>query len=197
MYDLSRQSTAEHLQAYWLPQISRKNPKVPIIIVGNKLDLKDSEEFTEFSQENSIKKIIKPMIRDFKQVEMGLECSVKQYKNIPYVIYCANRAVLFPLSPLYDFNQKTLTIEMQKALARIFRMSDKDNDNLLSDFELKAFHNQVFKNELNSNDIRGIKEIIKDDLRNNSNDYTITLEGFWSMHKRIIERMKLELCWVL
>jgi len=39
-------------------------------------------------------------------VEVGLECSALKSSNISEVIYCAQRVVLFPLAPLYDFTEK-------------------------------------------------------------------------------------------
>jgi len=40
---------------------------------------------------------------------------------------------------LHDSLTKTLKIEFERALLRIFRMSDKDGDGMLSDEELKDF----------------------------------------------------------
>lgn len=39
-------------------------------------------------------------------MEVGLECSALKSSNISEVIYCAQRVVLFPLAPLYDFTEK-------------------------------------------------------------------------------------------
>ena len=39
-------------------------------------------------------------------MEVGLECSALKSSNISEVIYCAQRVVLFPLAPLFDFNEK-------------------------------------------------------------------------------------------
>jgi Ras family protein T1 len=59
---------------------------------------------------------------------------------------------------------KSLTPEFQRALTRIFRICDKDCDNLLKDTELTEFQLEVFKGELTSNDIKGIKEVVKDEV---------------------------------
>ncbi len=42
-------------------------------------------------------------------MEMGLESSALRLKNIEEAIHCAQRSVLFPLAPLYDLTQKTIT----------------------------------------------------------------------------------------
>ncbi|KRX09002.1 hypothetical protein PPERSA_01889 [Pseudocohnilembus persalinus] len=97
----------------------------------------------------------------FSQVEMGLECSAVEQNNVRDIIYCAQRAVLFPLAPLYDMNKKQLKPEFEKALTRIFRICDKDLDGVWNDQELVDFQSDVFKGELTSEDIRSIKEIIR------------------------------------
>ncbi len=57
---------------------------------------------------------------------MGLEVSALFTPNIKDVIFCAQRAVLFPLAPLYDLTKKVLTPKYTRALTRIFRIIDKD-----------------------------------------------------------------------
>ena len=75
---------------------------------------------------------------EFKQVEMGIECSAKGYIGLMDIIGCAQKAVLFPLSPIHDTSNKVLKPKFEKALLRIFRMLDEDNDGLLNDEELIA-----------------------------------------------------------
>lgn len=70
--------------------------KIPIILVGNKVDLRSSHS------DNNLESMLNPFFMDFKQVEMGIECSAKGYMNLIDIIYCAQRAVLFPISPLFD-----------------------------------------------------------------------------------------------
>lgn len=75
---------------------------------------------------------------------------------------------------------KNLTPEFRRALTRIFRICDKDGDNLLKDNELIEIQSDVFKGELTQGDIKGIKDVIKDDvtsiLRDLSGKYLI-LDG--------------------
>ncbi len=70
---------------------------------------------------------------------MGIECSAKSYVNLIDVIYSAQRAVLFPISPLFDSLDKLLKPEYERALLRIFRICDKNNDGFLDDNELSEF----------------------------------------------------------
>jgi len=60
----------------------------------------------------------------------------------------AQRAVLFPISPLFDSLEKKLKPDFERALLRIFRICDKNNDMFLDDNELCEFQAEVFKAEL-------------------------------------------------
>src|SRR6267378_572487 len=42
MYDVTRSETAESLQDYWIPHLVAVTNSIPLVVVGNKLDLADS-----------------------------------------------------------------------------------------------------------------------------------------------------------
>ena len=42
VYDVTRQETAESLQEYWIPHLLEVTETMPIVVVGNKVDLADS-----------------------------------------------------------------------------------------------------------------------------------------------------------
>lgn len=117
-----------------MPLISKISSRVPIIIVGNKLDRKEDPHASRLGNTYAtIKEVLKPIIRKYKQVEMGLECSSLGNKGVISVLTCAQRAVLYPLGPLYDLTTKDITPAFRRALTRIFRVLDKDGDGYLSD----------------------------------------------------------------
>lgn len=62
---------------------------------------------------------------EFKQVEMGIECSAKGYIGLIDILACAQKAVLFPIAPLHDSLSKSLKPCFERALLRIFRILDK------------------------------------------------------------------------
>lgn len=99
------------MKKYWLPKIHALNPKLPVIVIANKRDLFDDVQMNQQNQleQNKIRKVIVPLIKEFNQVEMGLECSALYQSNVKDIIYCAQRAVLFPITPLYVFSTKSLT----------------------------------------------------------------------------------------
>lgn len=118
------------LTKYWMPLISKVRDTVPIIVVGNKMDKKEGGAMPYTA---TIKEVLKPIIRKYRQVEMGLECSAMLSKGVGSVLSCAQRAVLYPLTPLYDLPSKDLTPPFKRILVRIFRLLDRDGDGLLSD----------------------------------------------------------------
>ena len=81
---------------------------------------------------------------EFRQAEMGIECSAKKYLGLSDLIRCAQDAILYPIAPLHDSMTKTLKPDFEKALQRIFRILDTDNDGYLNDEELTSFQRNVF-----------------------------------------------------
>ena len=89
--------------------------------------------------------------------------------------------MLYPIAPLRDSLSKTLKPGFEKALKRIFRILDKDNDGYLSDEELTDFQADVFGDRLTKIHITAFKEV----LLNECDDYDeaqatkgITFEAF-------------------
>uniref|UniRef100_A0A8C4N0M7 Ras homolog family member T2 n=1 Tax=Eptatretus burgeri TaxID=7764 RepID=A0A8C4N0M7_EPTBU len=71
-------------------------PLVPIILVANKSDVLD----------HSSMDIILPLMNQFSNIEVCIECSAKTMKNISEVFHYAQKAVLHPTSPLFTFKDK-------------------------------------------------------------------------------------------
>lgn len=102
---------------------------------------------------------------EFPQVEMGINCSCKQYLNIVDSIYSAQRAILFPMFPLFDSKIGDLKKEYIRALERIFRIYDTDFNNFITDIELEKFQSQVFQKSLSSREISSLKEILINEVK--------------------------------
>jgi GTPase SAR1 family protein len=66
-----------------MPRISKVNDKVPVIYVGNKIDLRTS------AAHNELENLLNIHFEQFKQVQMGIECSAKKYLNLAEVITSA------------------------------------------------------------------------------------------------------------
>ncbi|CDW77076.1 mitochondrial rho 1 [Stylonychia lemnae] len=193
VYDVNNLECMKRLRSYWMPRIIKINDKIPIIFVGNKMDLRSSHV-----DNNDLESTLSPYFMEFKQVEMGLECSAKGYMNLIDVIYCAQRAVQFPISPLFDSISKQLKPEFEKALLRIFRICDADQDGFLNDNELQEFQNQVFKAELQKKHITALKEVLIlecEDYDETSSLKGVNIEAFKALQKVLIQKLKQQTCW--
>jgi Ras family protein T1 len=108
-----------------------------------------------------VREVLKGLVKVYKQVQMGMECSAYYDKKVKQVLNSAQRAVLYPLGPLYDLSTKQITQKFRKALLRIFRILDQDMIGVLSDADLTGLQERVFQTELSNEDIRAIKNIIQ------------------------------------
>jgi mitochondrial Rho GTPase 1 len=141
VYDCSSEESIARLGEHWLPIIhalTKEKPHLtPVVIVGNKSDRVHLPVDQEMDH-SSVKDVLKGLTYKYKQVQMGIECSALYNKNIKKVLNSAQRAVLYPLGPLYDLTNKKITPKFRKALLRIFRILDIDLSGRLSDRDLSG-----------------------------------------------------------
>ncbi|XP_017366391.1 mitochondrial Rho GTPase 2 isoform X4 [Cebus imitator] len=136
VYDVSEEATIEKIRTKWIPLVNggtTRGPRVPIILVGNKSDLRSGSSM----------EAVLPIMSQFPEIETCVECSAKNLRNISELFYYAQKAVLHPTAPLYDPEAKQLRPACTQALTRIFRLSDQDLDQALSDEELNAFQAEI------------------------------------------------------
>ena len=194
VYDVNNFDIIKRLRLYWLPRIAKINDKVPVIMCGNKMDLRSA------TAEGELESLLTPNFMQFKQVEMGIECSAKGYIRLIDIIACAQKAVLFPIAPLHDSLTKELKPEFKKALMRIFRILDIDNDGFLNDEELTKFQKDVFDKKLQRNHITAFKEVLV--LECDEYDETqavkgVNFEAFCAFQRILIRKLKMEICWTV
>ncbi|KAK7929946.1 hypothetical protein WMY93_006341 [Mugilogobius chulae] len=165
---LSNKKSIEKVTSHWIPLITEntdKDSRVPLILVGNKSDL----------VEHSSMETILPIMNKYSEIETCVECSAKNVKNISELFYYAQKAVLHPTGPLYCPEKKCMRSMCVKALTRIFKVSDLDNDGILNDNELNFFQN------------------LSDGVRDNG----LTLKGFLFLHTLFIQRGRHETTWTV
>ncbi|KAJ6397571.1 hypothetical protein OIU77_018561 [Salix suchowensis] len=132
-YACDRPETLDRLSTFWLPELRQIEVKVPVIVVGCKLDLRDE------NQQVSLEQVMSPIMQQFREIETCIECSAFKHIQIPEVFYYAQKAVLHPTGPLFDQESQTLKPRCVRALKRIFILCDLDRDGALSDAELNEF----------------------------------------------------------
>ena len=139
VYAADRPDTLARVGSHWLPRLRELTPDLPVVVVGNKLDLRSGDAQ---AIESELRNAALPLMGIFRQVETLMECSAKRSINISELMVLATKAVLHPTAPLYDTSVHELKPACVRALTRIFSLCDETHDGALDDKELNKF--QVF-----------------------------------------------------
>ena len=131
-----------------------------------------------------------------QQIELGIECSVKDNISVKEAIVSAQNIVLYPLKVLMNKESKMLQPNFLKAITRIFRIMDSDSDGWLSDKNLVDLQHRVFNMDMSPNELKAMKEIISDELNDNSTRYGISLAAFQIIFRKLLDMIKIKNCWV-
>lgn len=170
---------------HWIPTIRFYHPK-PIILIANKLDL--LEDDGPIDQITSI-------IQEFVDVEAYIEVSARTQKNVVEMFSIAQKAVIYPLAPLFDAQKRVLSMKCQKALINIFKQCDIDGDDLLSDHELNLFQEDVFGIPLQKDALDDLKSIIKQSTMDGIRKDSMTQTGFLFLHTLSIDKGRHDFTW--
>ncbi|PKA50458.1 Rac-like GTP-binding protein ARAC3 [Apostasia shenzhenica] len=189
-YACDKPATLDRLSSYWLPELRRLEVKVPVIVVGCKLDLRDEQQL-------SLEQVMSPIMQQFREIETCIECSALRQIQVPEVFYYAQKAVLHPTAPLFDQETQSLKPRCVRALKRIFILCDHDRDGALSDSELNDFQVRCFNAPLQPSEIVGVKKVVQDKMPEGVNEHGLTLTGFLFLHALFIEKGRLETTWTV
>uniref|UniRef100_W5KQD2 Mitochondrial Rho GTPase n=1 Tax=Astyanax mexicanus TaxID=7994 RepID=W5KQD2_ASTMX len=167
--------------SHWIPLINErtdKDSRVPLILVGNKSDL----------VEHSSMETILPIMNKYTEIETCVECSAKNLKNISEMFYYAQKAVLHPTGPLYCPDEKEMKAACVRALTRIFKVSDLDNDGILNDNELNFFQRTCFNTPLPPQALEDVKNVVRKNTTDGVCEDGLTLKGVgmttWAVLRR-------------
>uniref|UniRef100_A0A4W5K0Z2 Mitochondrial Rho GTPase n=1 Tax=Hucho hucho TaxID=62062 RepID=A0A4W5K0Z2_9TELE len=178
------------IRTKWIPLVN-----VPIILVGNKSDLRSGSSM----------ETILPIMNQFSEIESCVECSAKNLKNISEMFYYAQKAVVHPTDPLYDPEDKQLKPMCVRALSHIFSISDQDHDHVLSDSELNFLTECVcavppkscFGNPLAPQALEDVKTVVWKNTSDGVQDNGLTLNGFLFLNTLFIQRGRHETTWTI
>ncbi|XP_014850101.1 PREDICTED: mitochondrial Rho GTPase 1-like isoform X2 [Poecilia mexicana] len=90
VYSVNNKKSIEKVTSHWIPLINShtdKESRVPLILVGNKLDL----------VEHSSMETIRPIMNRYQDIKICIECSAKNLENISEVFSCAQKAAVHPM----------------------------------------------------------------------------------------------------
>jgi len=191
LYSAAEETTFRRVQDFWLPEIL-KIFRGPIIVVGNKNDLVPKPD----DRAESLRAKVEPLLK-VRQIDACMECSAKLNINVSDVFNLAQQSVVYPISPLFDTQMHELTDKFKGALKRVFRIFDRDRDDLLSDQELINFQESCFGARLQPTDIEDVKSMLEAEGPRRVTTGGITFDGFLSIHKRFIQRNRAETSWLV
>lgn len=164
--------------------------KRPIVLVANKLDTENDQIVITSDP------FIAKLISSNHQIETCIQCSAKTLKNVPEVFYYAQKSVLYPLAPVYDIETQKLTSQCVKALTRVFKLCDHDNDGVLNDYELNEFQLKCFGLHLNFSSLQEVKALLNSSPEHLCNN-EITLSGFLYLHLLFVKKGRQETTWTV
>ena len=58
--------------------------------------------------------VVLPIMNDYSEIETCVECSAKNLKNISEMFYFAQKAVLHPSAPLWNYHEKDVRTDTSK-----------------------------------------------------------------------------------
>uniref|UniRef100_A0A1A8H6D0 Mitochondrial Rho GTPase n=1 Tax=Nothobranchius korthausae TaxID=1143690 RepID=A0A1A8H6D0_9TELE len=190
VYAVNSKTSIEKVTSHWIPLITEntdKDSRVPLILVGNKSDL----------VEHSSMETILPIMNQHSEIETCVECSARNLKNISELFYYAQKAVLHPTGPLYCPEKKDMKPLCVKALTRIFKVSDLDNDGILNDNELNFFQRICFNTPLEPHALEDVKNVVRKNMMDGVLNSGLTLKGFLFLHTLFIQRGRHETTWTV
>lgn len=192
VYDVNDTSSVDRIRKYWMPNVQKEIVGSdalygkPIILVGNKSDSEES---------NSKLNEVITLMNEFPEIETCVESSAKTMKNVSDIFYYAQRAVIYPSQPIYSAENRDITQNCRKALVRIFKLNDNDNDGLLNQYELNQFQLFCFGVPLAENSYNEIINRVAENDPKGVLKNSLTLDGFIALQMLFIQRGRYEIVW--
>ncbi|KAI9003165.1 P-loop containing nucleoside triphosphate hydrolase protein [Gaertneriomyces semiglobifer] len=192
VYSVNKPDSFSRVGEYWLPYIRKQGRNIPVVLVGNKIDVRGKDVTNDALEEQ-----IMPIMNEYKEVETCVECSAKTPLNVSEVFYFAQKAVLHPTAPLYDSREHTLKPACIEALRRIFKLCDLDKDGILDDEEVNEFQNKCFGAPLQRQELESVKEVVRENEPDGVVRGGLTEIGFLFLNTLFIQRGRLETTWAV
>ena len=190
VYSVDDEDSLDSVTEHWLPLLRvslGEDHKKPVILVGNKVDMIDY----------STMESVMPIMNDYEEIETCVECSARNLKNISEMFYFAQKAVLHPSAPLWNYQDKDLTEGCKKALGLIFKICDMDNDGVMSDTELARFQRKCFNMDLEVGTLDSLKAVVIKNCPEGIQNGGLSLKGFIALNSLFIQRGRHETTWTI
>ncbi|KAE9611490.1 hypothetical protein Lal_00011837 [Lupinus albus] len=183
--------TFDRLGTYWLIELQRLEVKAPVVVVGCKMDLRDENQVV------SLESLTSYLMQQFTEIVTCVECSAATLYQVPEVFYFAQKAVLHPVGPLFDYERHTFTDRCLRALRRIFVLCDHDMDGALNDEELNEFQVKCFNEGLQPTEVAKVKTLVDQNVPEGINSLGLTFPGFIYVHNIFLKKGRTETFWAV
>lgn len=195
---------------HWLQRVRllREGNSPPVILVGTHSDTRASSIPSEDASEDEMVRFyesienlnyqeqMQPIFSEYPEVEGGYEVSCTLLINLQAALVNAHKAVMFPMAPIYDAENKRLTPLFLDRLKRIFTLCDADGDGALCDKEIMYFNHRTFGLELPDKDLQHVKKVAQYSNPNyiDANGF-VKFEGFCFWITVFAEKQEEEVPW--
>ncbi|KAG6609750.1 putative mitochondrial Rho GTPase [Phytophthora cinnamomi] len=158
VYDLTRPETFQRLRR-WLDFIA-KNKEIPVVLVANKVDINAVTPTTDGPYASQVRHLV----NTYPFVVSEVECSAKNFTQVAQAFFLAQKAVLYPVAPLYNEKKRQLQPKCLKAIKRTFRLYNRDRSGILSRDELNEYQYDCFGVRLLSTEIDTLMEYLSSEV---------------------------------
>lgn len=182
----------ERVALFWLPYFRSLGVNVPVVLCANKSDLSP-----EGGEPQSLEDEMLPIMTEFKEIDSCIRSSARVHRNVNEAFFLCQKAVTYPVAPLFDTKESVLKPATVNALRRIFYLCDKDRDGYLSDREIDNFQMKCFGKPLNEEDLANIKDTIGKTYPDSTTPLGIDSQGFVHLNKLYVEKGRHETVWII
>ncbi|KAM5452817.1 ERMES complex Ca(2+)-binding regulatory GTPase gem1 [Microsporum audouinii] len=182
----------ERVALFWLPYFRSLGVNVPVVLCANKSDL-----LHEHGESQPIEEEMLPIMTEFKEIDSCIRSSARTHRNVNESFFLCQKAVTYPISPLYDSKESVLKPAAIHVLHRIFYLCDKDRDGYLSDGEIESFQRKCFGKHISEEDLVNIKDTIRRALPDSVTPSGIDAKGFLHLNKLYVEKGRHETVWII
>ncbi|CAH0493060.1 unnamed protein product [Peronospora farinosa] len=191
VYDLTRPETFQRLRR-WLDFIA-KNKEIPVVLVANKVDINAVTPTTDGSYASQVRHLV----NTYPFVVSEVECSAKNFTQVAQAFFLAQKAVLYPVAPLYNEKKRQLQPKCLKAIKRAFRLYNRDRSGILSREELNEYQYDCFGVRLLSTEIDTLMEYLSSEVPSGvaPDRSGLLVEGFTYLWWLFIDRNRPESGW--
>ncbi|EGS19906.1 uncharacterized protein CTHT_0043990 [Thermochaetoides thermophila DSM 1495] len=183
----------ERVALFWMPYFRSLGVNVPVVLCANKSDLQGPGSTDKVVEEEML-----PVMAEFREIDSCIRTSAKEQHNVIELFWLCQKAVVYPIAPLYDHKEGQLKPACQAALRRIFYLCDKDQDGYLNDKEFLSFHAKCFDDKpLPPEELDNIKRTVSKAVPTSSVEKGLDMRGFLYLNKIYAEKGRQETIWII